>query len=301
MALAGWRSVARFSSKGIVMFSMNVVRKTQMALSAIVLGGLLASCGQNPDQVQIVKDLQVQAITNDQQEILVSVDVELELGDMSLPSVEIPIINPQTGEDLGAISFLGTLNGTNELGIEVNLTNATKGAVGSGSATLPNGKALPIGGIDQSKVIAIAVPNTGIKVYIGVAQGMALLGVAVPIAQLDGLGTTIGGLNIFPTFDIKGIKGIAGLFTGTSAGQSGLALFVDLSKVIDPSDLLKGVVLPQATLADAGSAKARGKAVRAVASQKMFFYPSSGSDAQMDVIAQKLYQLHSRKAKLKVR
>ena len=279
------------------MVTISILRRTQIALLSLALTGLLASCGQNPDQVQIVKDLQVQASTDANNDVILSMDIELALGNMSLPALELPILNPKTFESLGSLGLTPTLDGSNIISLDVNLSNATKDIIANGPATLPNGKPLPIGGIDQTKVLAIAAGNTGIKIYVGIAPGLLLVGVAVPIAQLDTLGGQVGGLNIFPTFNIKGVQGIGGLFTGASAGQSGLALFVDLSKVIDPSDILKGIQLPTAPVTLASASAARTVAKKA----KLTFYPSSAGQDQMDAVVAKIYQLHTRKAKLTVR
>jgi len=279
------------------MFSIHLLRQTQLALMTVAASALLVSCGQNPSQVQIVKDLSFVTSTNANNEVILSLDVELELGNMALPSLEVPVMHPQNGQQLGTVSLLATMNGTNELGLDINLTSASAGSINNGNANLPNNRPIPVGGIDQSKVLAFPVGQTGIKIYLALAPGMALVGVAVPITQLDSLGKSLGGLNIFPTFNIEGVQGIAGLFTGQKPGQSGLALFADFSKVIDPSDILNPAVSGPVLMASNLMMKA---AVKAPAT-KLYFYPSTISDDDMDVVADRLYQLHNRKAKLKVR
>jgi hypothetical protein len=272
---------------------LRTVKTTVLGLTGVAL--LSVSCGKNPEQVQVVKNLELTATTNEAQEVILSFGAELDLGNMSLPALELPVNHPETQENLGALALIPTFEGTNEISIEVNLTNATSDVVNSTGAVLPNGRDIPVGGIDNSKVIAFPVAQTGIKIYLGLSTGMALFGVAVPIVQLDTVGKSIGGVNIFPTFNIKGVKGIAGLFTGTKKAQSGLALFVDLSKVVDPTKIIKEK--DGAISIAAQSALRQTTAVK----NKVFFYPSSGSAEQMEIVGERLYELHERKAKLKVR
>ncbi|MBT3983103.1 MAG: hypothetical protein HOE90_17250 [Bacteriovoracaceae bacterium] len=284
--------------------NMNRVgHKIKSILIVCIFSLFIVGCGTNPDEVQIVKDLEISATQNDDAEVILGFSMLLDIGQMSLPSVDFTIVHPETGHDLGQVSLLSSFDGSSEIGISVNLTGATNGEVSSGDANLPNGKAIPVGGVDNSKILALPVADSGVIIYIGLDTGMALAGVAVPIAQFDQIGGSIGGANIFPVFDIQGVKGIAGLFTGSGSGENGLAIFFDFSSVVDPSDLLsigQSAPLEIQSMSMARSLS-RSPVLRKAKASKMYFYPSSTSSRKMDTLSKKIYRLDRKSAKLKVR
>jgi hypothetical protein len=266
---------------------------------------LIIGCNPPSQEVQVLKDLELGAYKNDDGDIIIDFGMQLDLGNMNLPSIEFNIRHPETHVDLGYVSLLSGFDGTNEISAGVNLTGASGGKVVSGDATLPNGRQIPVGGIDYSKVINFQVENTTVRVYLGIAEGMALVGVAVPIVQFSDIGDSIGSVNIFPMFDIKGVKGIAGLFTGDGQNANGLAIFFDFSSVINPGDLTKLwkkdhlEIKSMALVArDIQGAPAFKKARR---KSSMYFYPSATSGRKTFQAKLKLNRLHRRRTLLTVR
>lgn len=161
----------------------------------------------------------------------------LNFENITLPAVQYELIHPQTSQWLGQIN-LGTLfSGETELNLGINLS-AIANIPGVASAQLPNGMKIPVGGINDVNVIQIPIANHRGEIYIAMESGIAMIGVAINIAGLDRLGEEVGTSGFFPMFQIKDVKGIAGLFSSNTPGKNGIALFVDLSSVINPEDLL---------------------------------------------------------------
>lgn len=197
---------------------------------ALFLLFILTACGQQSGS-QLVSDVKVATnLVNEQ--VWVDVKAKFDLGNTMLPSVTLPVVNPKNpSQQYGTISMAPTFDGKNEIGIAVNFTEALK--IQGGPASLPNGTSLPVGGLNGVDVIQLNIPNTLARVYIALDQGVAMAGFAIAIKELDQIGSTIGNINLFPSFKIEKIIGIAGVFTGTASGQTGLALFVDLSSVLN--------------------------------------------------------------------
>jgi len=203
---------------------------TYVKIHLILLGMfLLTSCGKSGSQ--LVSDVKVAThLVN--QEVWVDVNAKFDLGNTALPAVTLPVANPKDPTHVfGSVSMAPTLDGKNQIGISVNFTEALK--IQGGAATLPNGTALPVGGLGNVNVIQLNIPNTLARVYIALDKGVALAGFAIAIKELDSIGSSIGGINLFPRFNINNVIGIAGVFTGSQSGQTGLALFVDLSSVLN--------------------------------------------------------------------
>jgi hypothetical protein len=216
----------------------------------IILLGLflLTSCGKNGSQ--LVSDVKVSTqLVN--QEVWVNVNAKFDLGNTALPSITLPVANPKNPSQIfGSISMAPTFDGKNQVGVSVNFTEALK--IQGGIATLPNGTGLPVGGLNNVDVIQLNIPNTLARVYIALDKGVALAGFAIAIKELDSIGSSIGGINLFPRFNINNVIGIAGVFTGSQSGQTGLALFVDLSSVLNqqmlnntPTNLTVGEIAGQ--------------------------------------------------------
>ena len=103
---------------------------------------------------------------------------------------------------------------------------------------LPNGSQIPVGGLGSLPVINLPIGNTGARVYFAVGKGaageqIALFGTAITFKEFDSLAKYVGNANLFPAFVFPdGIRGIAGIFTGTAPSTSGIAVFVDVGPVL---------------------------------------------------------------------
>ncbi|MFZ4715793.1 MAG: hypothetical protein ACOYL6_18870 [Bacteriovoracaceae bacterium] len=194
---------------------------------------IVSACGKSGSQ--LVTDVKV-ATRLVNQEVWVDVNAKFDLGNTALPSITLPIANPKDPTHVyGSVSMAPTFDGKNQIGISVNFTEALK--IQGGAAALPNGTGLPVGGLANVNVIQLMIPNTQARVYVALDHGVAMAGFAIAIKELDSIGSSLGGINLFPSFQFDKIKGIAGVFTGGQSGQTGLALFVDLSSVLNQTML----------------------------------------------------------------
>lgn len=202
-------------------------------LFLIFMSLLLTGCGNSG--YKPVTNVTVTTKTLDQ-DVYVNLKAQFNLGNTTLPSVTFPVVNPKSPSEIyGSISMAPTLDGKSEVSLDINFTQITH--LQGGKASLPNGTALPIGGINGVEIVELLIPNTLAKVYIGIDQNVAIAGFALAIKELDQIGNTIGGVNLFPSFSFGKIKGVGGIFTGKTSGTTGIALFVDLSSVLNQEQI----------------------------------------------------------------
>lgn len=231
---------------------------------------IFVSCGS---QKPMVSDIEVspQYINND---VYVSLNAQLSLGNVTLPQAGFPIIMPKTLEEIGMITLQTTVAGENMLHVEVNLSAIAH--IEAQVAKLPNGSILPL--IGENKTIEIPVDDK-LSVYVSFGEGMAALGVAVPFQTLDSTGSKVGTTSLFPVFNIKDVFGAAGIYTSKEAGKNGFGLFADLTQVIDP------IMFVDLGVAD--KLKLNYSSI----------VPSSSKERKIN---SDMYKLHSRKKKLKI-
>lgn len=167
-------------------------------------------------------------------DVYISLSADLSLGNVTLPSVGIPLIIPKSGLEIGLLTMQTASNGKNQLFVEVNLSAIAKFNADIGK--LPNGGILPL--IGMNKTIEIKLKNN-VVLYVSVGDGIAALGVAIPFKTLDSVGNSVGTSSLFPVFNIKNVFGAAGIYTSKSAGQNGFGLFADLTNVLAPVDIIE--------------------------------------------------------------
>lgn len=240
------------------------------AILILSLTFILASCGS---QKPMVSDIEVspQYVDND---VYVSLNAQLSLGNVTLPQAGFPIIMPKTYEEIGMITMQTTGVGKNLLHVEINLSAIAH--IEAREARLPNGSILPL--IGESKTIEIPVKDK-LSVYVSFGEGMAALGVAIPFKTLDGVGKKVGTTNLFPVFNIKNVFGAAGLYTSKEAGKNGFGLFADLTQVIDP------IMFVDLGVAD---------------KLKLNYSSVVPSYKKEKTINREMYKLHSRRKKLRI-
>lgn len=185
-------------------------------LSTLTLMFSLASCGNNT--TKIVSDVSVETADGDNAKLVVT-DFKLDIG-----SAELPFLNLPLPEDYGVLRMYRD-NGENRVAVDLNLTEILKAPATVGS--LPNGTVLPVD-TNGAGVIQIDIAGINGSVYVAHKDEMTLVGFAFAIKQLDGLGESAGTVGIFPTFDIGEIKLTAGLFTGESTQETGIAAFANI-------------------------------------------------------------------------
>jgi hypothetical protein len=256
---------------------------TFVAISLVV-----SSCGKTP---QVVTGIQVQSSTIDQ-DVVVSLKADLNLGNMSFPAVTLPIVHPQTRSSIGSVELVPVLGGKNQIKVSVNVSAVSN--IRAVQAYLPNGNAIPL--IAANPTIEVAL-GAGAKLYLTIGANAVALGVAVPIKQFDSLGASLGGINLFPVFTIDQAIGAAGIFTGAQAGQNGFALIVDVTKYVNMQDIFVPQVAADMMIA---SAK-RGAIQEEQATVKLNYNSQAPSKSKEDRLNNMIYNLNQKKTKLTLR
>lgn len=189
-----------------------------MKLFVLILSlATLVGCGKSGKQW--VTDFNYQTTDQDDQKWIVS-DFKLNIGES-----EVPDINEPLPRDYGYFRSW-RLNGENYLGLDLNLSQILD--LPGGVATLPNGQVLPI---DTNGVGVVEVPMDQINgsIYLAVANGTTLVGLAASIKQIDDLG--LGDVGVFPRFNIKGVDLMAGVYGSDTPGQTGIAIFATIGGI----------------------------------------------------------------------
>ncbi len=203
--------------------------------AVLVLSGTLATgCGSQSSQNGFMDGFSLKTEVIDGA-VWAHASGQFATGGLVLPALTMPIFDPKRpGVSYGTVAILPTLTGKTELKVSVNISEAAH--VQNVMRTMPNGTAIPVGGIDACQVLGLPVGSTKTVVYLGLGDGCAILGVALAIKELDKVGTYVGlPINFFPRFDFgKGVVGVAGVFTGQTSGSSGIAFFADLSSALKP-------------------------------------------------------------------
>ncbi len=240
------------------------------------------SCGSGgPSNVLTGVKVETKTIDGD---VWVSFASDLNLGAMSFASISVPVLHPRGQTPVGQLELISGLAGQNQLKISVNISELAD--VQTSTATLPNGNMIPL--IANNQVIAVKVGG-GASVYLALSDKVTAIGVAVPISAFDNIGRTLPGLNFFPVVNSGNVIGTAGIFTGMNAGQNGIAVVADISKAVNMSTLFKS------------SASLAIQAEEARNSLKLDYRSQSGSASQKSKLDAMIFELHKRRAVLKMR
>jgi hypothetical protein len=184
------------------------------------------------------------------QDELLSFSITLSTQNFTVAGVTLPIFNPNNNsQQYGSISLqpvLCTTPATCPYGNSVQITanlNMTGILSAKGVAPLlPNGAALPVAGLQNSTVIALPIANTGAAIYFAFGPNVAMFGAAIPFAQLNVVGQSVPGANLFIPVTITTDKGaftlLPGFFTGSAPNTTGIGFFADLSGIVPHSALL---------------------------------------------------------------
>ena len=268
------------SIRFVLRIIMYIISKLPKALVLGVLTLALVSCGGSQPMVDNV------SISTDQidGDIYVGLDADLSIGNLSLPNASFPIILPKSGKEIGQLSLMTTLEGKNQLSVDVNVSETAN--LDLSSVALPNGSKVPL--IGDRPVIAVPI-GKGAQVYISLTQDSAAIGLSVPISSFDALGAKVGKTSLMPVFNTNGIVGAAGIFTSSSPGQNGFALVADVSGAL--GNLVKSNVLE-----DHSSRMVE----KQMASDELDFNLEAPTRSQKKVIDRELYRMHRRDQQLEL-
>lgn len=197
----------------------------------------ITGCGA---EQKVVKDISLTTTVQDG-DVWLKLSAVFDLGGMSMTGIRLPISDPYNREKVyGEIFFRPTFDGNfNEVGVGLNLTYSAQ--IPGGYATLPNGEMMPISSQSDAKIIELAIDKIHSKIYLALDHDVTLFGFAITIEEFDRVAQYVGGANVFLGFNIKGVKGMAGVYTGLDPMQSGLGFFVDLSTVVN-TDILNDII-----------------------------------------------------------
>ncbi len=197
-------------------------------ITLVMLSLIVSACGKRP---QVVTGIQVQTSTLNQ-DVLLSLKADLNLGNMTFPAVTLPVLHPKGQTQIGSVQLMPVLGGKNQIKISLNVSAVSD--LQAEQSYLPNGQLVPL--IANNPTITIAL-GAGANIYLTLGADAVALGVAVPIKQFDGIGSAVGSINLFPVFSIDKVIGAAGIFTGSQAGQNGFALVADVTQYVKMQDI----------------------------------------------------------------
>jgi hypothetical protein len=221
-------------------------------VTLVILSLFVTACGKGS---QIVTGVKVQSsVVN--QDINIGFSADLDLGNISFPAVTLPIIHPKGLGQIGEVDLLPLLGGKNQIMVKLNLSKVAN--LQAVMATLPNGNLIPL--IANNPTIVVPL-GAGAQLYITVSANVTAIGVAVPIKTFDSIGSSVGGLSLFPVFNIDKVVGSAGIFTSKNAGQNGFAIIADLSAYVKMQDIF----VPQAAPAIASASMAKSLSLASIA------------------------------------
>ena len=253
-------------------------------VTLVMLSLVVASCGKGAPKV--VTGIQVQSSTIDQ-DVMLSLKADLDLGAMSFPSVTLPILHPRGQTPIGSVELLPVLGGKNQIKISVNVSSLAD--IHATQATLPNGNAIPL--IANNPTITIPL-GAGAQLYLTIGANAVALGVAVPIKTFDSIGSAVGAVNLFPVFTIDKVVGAAGIFTGSQAGQNGFALIADVTQYVNMQNIFvpqqAAVMMKMAMLHEQQAVVSLNYAAQA---------PSKAKESKVNSM---IYNLNLRKARLQL-
>jgi hypothetical protein len=255
-------------------------------VTLVMMAFFVVSCGNAPSNV--LTGVKV-ATENRNGDVWMSFAADMNLGAMQFASISVPVLHPRGQTPIGQLELTSGLAGVNQLKISVNVTELAD--VQTTTATLPNGNMIPL--IANNQVIAVNIGN-GAKVYLAISEKVTAIGVAVPISAFDSIGRTLPGLNFFPVVASGDVIGTAGIFTGLNAGQNGIAVVADVSKVVNLGNLLNNA-------SGTFSAKMAIQAEEKQDSIKLDYRSQSGSASQKAKLDDMIYQLHKKKAVLRMK
>lgn len=253
---------------------MNLLTKGKSFLF-LLISVLFVSCG-NQSSNQFIKDINVHPYYEND-DVFIKLETQYNMGNVALPFVELPIIIPNGNRNIGTLMMGPSLGGSNSINFTLNLSEVAQ--ISSSRAKLPNGSSLPL--IGDTELVEIGVgPEKKIKIYIAISDTVVAFGAAIPIKNFDAMGSQVGTTNVFPVFNVSNVFGAAGIYTSSTAGKNGIGIFTDLSRVINLSMLNDLKATSSLTNVNTNS--------------------SMPSNSKLNKIKSEAYELHRKKAKLKL-
>jgi hypothetical protein len=193
----------------------------KIGIIALVPLALTACSGKN-----ILNSLNV-GIRSQNQETDLELSAVVNLGNLNLEEIQIPVLDPKTQTKLGIIGFTTNPSGGQRISLVINASSLIHANLELGT-TLPNGRPLPSSlGLGTQGALAIPVLNSS-RVYIGGdLKSKLILGIALTLPEMDSVTSRIPvNSNIFFRHAFTSeLMGIAGIYSSPDPHQSGIAVF----------------------------------------------------------------------------
>ncbi|QDK38981.1 hypothetical protein [Bdellovibrio sp. NC01] len=208
------------------MFSTTKVKTLILAATAM-MG--LAAC--SPGSTQVIKGADLKAEAQSNGDIYINLTTHLDSNNVQILAAQLPIMNPNNpAEQLGLININTSAPGITDIALGLNLSAVAKLPVLTPETTLPNGTSFPVWNT-TAKWYSLPLNNSKTsKLYVNIdwTAQKSIVGYAL---TSDSLSAGIVA-NIFSVFNANGVTGYGGVFSGTTPGTSGLAVFADVSSVL---------------------------------------------------------------------
>lgn len=207
-----------------------------LAITAVMS---LAACSQE----SVIKGAELTTQTQ-QGNLFVGLKTHLDSNSIQIMNIQLPIYNPDSPlEILGMLQVNSPAPGVTDVDLLVNFTRVTQIPSLKAERGLPNGTFFPVMGVKTDNWYSIPLSDSRIsKLYLNVdlAASKVVLGYAL------GTDAVSAGIiaNLFTGFSSNGITGYGGLYSGVQPGQSGFAIFADVSSI------LKSTVTPKVFFVD---------------------------------------------------
>jgi hypothetical protein len=198
-------------------------------LCLLVISTALLSCAK--ESSRLVGQISSEITYQNGDRFLVT-DIQVNIGKLYLPDTVIALSN-----DYGMFRSYNQKD-KNYLGLDLNIEEILN-VPSTSMPVLPNGNPIPLNA-NGVEVIELPISGTQGSVYIAVSGGVAMIGVATVIKNLEQLRSGAKTrrkktADIFKQYKIGKINVLAGVFTSTDNQKNGVAVFADMAHVWNPS------------------------------------------------------------------
>ncbi|AFY00444.1 hypothetical protein [Bdellovibrio bacteriovorus] len=170
-----------------------------------------------------------------QGDVYVSLKTQVDSNNLQIMSVQLPIYNPENPvEMLGMLNVSSLVPGITDIDLVLNFSRITKIPALQAEKGLPNGTLFPVMGVKAEEWYSIPLSDSRVsKLYLNLdlQTPKVVLGCAL---GTDSLSAGIVA-NLFTGFSAQGVTGYGGVYSGLLPGQSGVAVFADVTSVLKTS------------------------------------------------------------------
>lgn len=201
----------------------------KMILSGVAVLSL-AACSQEG----LIKGAELSTKVT-QGDVYVSLKTHVDSNNLQIMSVQLPIYNPENHtEMLGMLTVSSMVPGITDIDLTLNFSRVTNIPALQAEKGLPNGTLFPVMGVNASEWYSIPLSDSRVsKLYLN----LDLQAPKVVLGYALGTDSLSAGIvaNLFTGFNAQGVTGYGGVYSGLLPGQSGVAVFADVTSVLKTS------------------------------------------------------------------